>query len=299
MKLDQLSYFLETAQHEHIGKASKVLAISPSAISHSISCLQEELGQPLFERKGKRIFLTSHGELLKQRAIEILNQVEKVKQEVSATHINIPGHYRLAASHVLCSHILTPIWAELQNQNSKTTAEIYTRRSSEVLQGVLDGQYNLGLCFSSQEHPDIETIRISEGKLLIFVRKNHPVLKNPNNQLKRIVEYPAVLPKSFTGIEVCETHPIFKNFDLVPRVDCMFDSYDVAIKKMLFSNSWSLMPDIMGEYMGKEIVAIKLPKAWDATYNISILYPRNKILAKILVQMIDQVNKKVLSMKRR
>ena len=51
MKLDQLTYFLEAARHEHIGKAAKAVAISPSAISHSISALEKELGRPLFKKR--------------------------------------------------------------------------------------------------------------------------------------------------------------------------------------------------------------------------------------------------------
>ena len=83
MKIDQLQYFLETANLEHIGKASKVLAISPSAISHSISSLERELGRDLFEKRGKRIYLTPHGKLLKERASELLMQVESIKEEVT------------------------------------------------------------------------------------------------------------------------------------------------------------------------------------------------------------------------
>ncbi len=297
MKLDQLSYFLETARHEHIGKASKILAISPSAISHSLSCLQEELGQALFKKRGKRIFLTSHGELLKKRAFEILTQVEKVKEEVSSDHVHLSGHYRLAASHMLCSHILTPAWSQIQNQNSKITAEIYTRRSSEVLKGILDGEYNLGLCFSPQEHPDVEMIRILEGDLLIFARKNHPVFKDSKAQLKRITEYPAVLPKSFSGIEICETHPVFKRFDLIPHVDCMFDSYEIALRKMLSSNSWSLMPDLMIQYAHKKIKPIKVPRGWDAMYNISIVYPKNRLLTKALMQVVELIKVQLLAVK--
>ena len=44
MNFDQLRYFVETARFEHIGKAAKSVAISPSAISHAIANLEDELG---------------------------------------------------------------------------------------------------------------------------------------------------------------------------------------------------------------------------------------------------------------
>jgi LysR family transcriptional activator of glutamate synthase operon len=58
MKIDQLIYFAETAKEEHIGRAAKILGISPSAISHSIASLEGELQLKLFQKKGKNIFLT-------------------------------------------------------------------------------------------------------------------------------------------------------------------------------------------------------------------------------------------------
>ena len=41
MKIDQLRYFFETARQGHIGRAANIVAISPSAISHSIAALEE------------------------------------------------------------------------------------------------------------------------------------------------------------------------------------------------------------------------------------------------------------------
>src|ERR1700722_3577991 len=112
MKLDQLTYFLETAKQEHIGKASRVLAISPSAISHSISSLEEELGYPLFVKKGKNILLTNQGRLLMERAAEIVQRTQAIKDELTSDKLELQGHFRLAATHVLSAHFLAPSWIE-------------------------------------------------------------------------------------------------------------------------------------------------------------------------------------------
>ncbi len=61
MKFDQLSYFVEAAKQQHLGRAARVLGVSPSTLSHSISSLEEELGRDLFQKKGKTLALTLHG----------------------------------------------------------------------------------------------------------------------------------------------------------------------------------------------------------------------------------------------
>src|SRR3989338_3090305 len=117
MKLEQLTYFLEAAKTEHIGQAAKALAISPSAISHSISLLEEELGRELFIKKGKRIFLTSHGKILMERTSRLLNEVQAIQEEIKSESAELQGNYKLAASHDLCLRVLTPAWIEIQKEN--------------------------------------------------------------------------------------------------------------------------------------------------------------------------------------
>ena len=85
VKLEQLSYFLEVAKTEHVGKAAKALAISPSAISHSIRKLEEEFGRELFVKQGKRIHLTSHGKLLMERARKLLEEADSIREDRSGT----------------------------------------------------------------------------------------------------------------------------------------------------------------------------------------------------------------------
>ena len=51
MEFDQLRYFLKIAELGNFTRASEELAISQPALSRSIQKLEEELGQPVFERK--------------------------------------------------------------------------------------------------------------------------------------------------------------------------------------------------------------------------------------------------------
>src|SRR5579862_9863804 len=136
MKLDQLQYFVETAKRQHIGQAAHILHISPSAISHSISALEEELGNPLFIKQGRQIKLTTHGQILLDRAELILAEVERLREELSSEQFKMKGHYRIAATHMLCSEFLTPAWLEIQKQHPDLTATLCSLKSGEVLSRV-------------------------------------------------------------------------------------------------------------------------------------------------------------------
>ncbi len=63
MNLNQIRYVIVTAQEKNMTKAAEKLFISQPSLSISISQLEEELGQKLFERNGKGLKLTYPGQL--------------------------------------------------------------------------------------------------------------------------------------------------------------------------------------------------------------------------------------------
>lgn len=79
MELDQLRYFLRVADRGNFTRAAENLSISQPALSRSIQKLEEELGQPVFERKTRSVALTDAGTLLQARAQQVLAILEDTK----------------------------------------------------------------------------------------------------------------------------------------------------------------------------------------------------------------------------
>ena len=292
MNLDHLRYFLEAAKVEHFGKAAKTLGISPSAISHGISDLEEELGRELFLRQGKSVFVTPHGKAFAAKLTVALDHLSKVKEEALCETSEMDGHFRLGATHRLCAQYLTPAWAELQNEHSKLRAEIYTMRSAEVIARVAAGELDFGICVSPQAHPFLEVERVREGQLLIAVRKGHPILKfRGEKQLRALSDYTAVLPRASQGIEICGGmhHAMFDKFGIQSKYDCLVDSYDVAIAKITHSDSWGFLPDWLLKDKASPLVALKPPAEWDAPVWISAIWARSRPLARPLAQLLVEL----------
>src|SRR5262249_29727615 len=84
----------------------------------------------------------------------------------------------------------------------------------------------------------------------------------------------------------CETHPVFEKFGLAPRVDLIFDNYEVALRKISDSNAWGFLPDWLVRRAGLSAI---VPEGWDAPVNISVLWPKNRILTQVMRQLIDEL----------
>lgn len=290
MKFDQLQYFVETARRQHIGQAARFLNISPSAISHSITALENEFGRPLFEKHGRQIKLTPHGKLLLDRAEFLLTEANRIHEELSSEHLEMRGHYRIAATHTLCSEFLTPTWMDIQAQHSALTATLHSLRSGEVLSRVNSGEVDLGICFSPHSGPQHEQELLHQGRMVLSFGKKHPFLKDRRVEL--LNQYPSIAALAAQGIENCENHPAFQKFRLQPKTVNLFDSYDVAIQALRTNRVWTLLPDFLA-YSRPQEIETYIPRGWDADYKIAAIWPKYRIRTQALDQVIQNVREMV------
>ena len=284
MKTDQLFYFLEAARYQHIGKAAKSINISPSAISHSIRNLQEELGCHLFEKVGKNIYLTPHGKLLAERCESLISQIKNIKEEMQAKDVEWQGTYRVAITHGVGEFIFLPQWHRIQKGHSDLRLELYSYRSAQVLELVAKGELDLGICISPLDHPGIEKSILKEEGLFITVRSQHPILKlSASKQLEELSHFPCASAKSFHGIEVCERHPSLAALNVKEKTEFIFDSYFHAISRVRATDSWALLPESFIKDQGLKALIFK---GWKAKIHYAAIWPRNRPLPRVLRQTL-------------
>ena len=91
MELRVLKYFLAIAREQGITRAAEVLHITQPTLSRQIAELEEELGVQLFDRSGRCIQLTDEGILFRRRAMEILELVDRTREEMTEQDERIEG----------------------------------------------------------------------------------------------------------------------------------------------------------------------------------------------------------------
>lgn len=83
MELTKLKYFYIVAKYEHMTKAAEEICIAQPALTKSIKLLEEELGVPLFCKKGRNIVLTPYGLYLKTKLDGIFPLLESIPKELA------------------------------------------------------------------------------------------------------------------------------------------------------------------------------------------------------------------------
>ena len=91
MEIRVLRYFLTVVREENITKAAEVLHITQPTLSRQIAQMEEEMGVRLFDRGTRKISLTNEGMLLRRRAEEILELVDRTEKEVMLSDNTVSG----------------------------------------------------------------------------------------------------------------------------------------------------------------------------------------------------------------
>ena len=91
MDIRVLQYFLAVAREESITKAAERLRMTQPPLSRQLKDLEDELGKQLLIRGSKKVTLTEDGMLLRKRAEELVDLMEKTKAELTSSNENING----------------------------------------------------------------------------------------------------------------------------------------------------------------------------------------------------------------
>jgi DNA-binding transcriptional LysR family regulator len=97
LDVTRLRVLVAVARHGSVTAAARALNYAQPSVSHHIARLEAETGTQLLERVGRGVRLTEAGQLLAERAEEIIGRIDSAEAELAA-HVGLrSGRVRLAA----------------------------------------------------------------------------------------------------------------------------------------------------------------------------------------------------------
>lgn len=246
MDIELLQAFKFVAEHQSFSSAAEQLHLTQSAISKRIALLEQELNQTLFDRVGRNIRLTEAGQTLLPRARIILQEIENTKQAIMDLGGDVSGCLRIATSHHIGLHRLPKVLKRYSQLYPKVHLDLHFLDSEQALKSIIQGQYDLAIITLSQailtrQVEDIEHKVIWQDPMAFISSLEHPLNQHSNVSLKKLTDYPAILPDRNTYT----TQLVQKLFDQanLPLNIAMTTNHLDAIKMMISVGlGWSILP---------------------------------------------------------
>jgi len=290
LTLDRLKYFIEAASLEHVGQAAKNAHVSPSVISSAISSLEKEFNCTLFIRENNRIKLTDKGHILLEKARALITQGQELYQDIAGESTQIKGHYKLGGSHFLMQSLLVPTFLKLHKTHPDITAEFVSTDTGVAIANVISGALDAALVFRSSFKYDLEEHVLQEGQFYIAVKKKHEIFNlSKAKRIELLNQLPALAFKPSTGPNFTEHHPVFKEFNIIPRNTFFYNDDQTVIQLLLKTNGWALLPEMIIEKNSDRIEKVIISKDWKAPLSISLIRNKNKTSCRLTSKLLESL----------
>jgi DNA-binding transcriptional LysR family regulator len=210
MELDQVTAFLEVARNQSFSRAAEKLYRTQPAISAQIRSLEEEFGQKLFDRLGRRIFLTPSGEVLFEYGERLLALHRETMQRVREAHGLVAGQLIVGANEATCLYVLPQVFAEFKRQFPQVGISVYRSFSHKILQKMAASEIDVGIVTLPVSQNNLKVIPIFEDELHVMVPAGHPFAKRASVKVEDLVKEPLIFPKGGHTRELLER--IFRKY---------------------------------------------------------------------------------------
>lgn len=198
MEIRVLRYFLTVVREESITKAAEVLHITQPTLSRQLSQLEEEIGVKLFDRDrgARKIKLTNEGILLRRRAEEILQLVDKTEQELIEQEEQVEGKISIGCGEIASVQLFPALFRSFHQKYPRVTFDIFTATADLVKEQMDKGLLDLGLLLEPIEIEKYDFVRMDmKERWVVLMPPDAPLAEKEFVTASDLSKVPLILPR--------------------------------------------------------------------------------------------------------
>lgn len=175
MDLRQLEIIRAIADTGSFTAAGEKLHVSQSAISRQVLLLEEELGEAIFHRIGRRIRITPAGESLLQLSHRVFQDIQDTVASISDQSLR--GSMRLVGGMTVCLYVFPALLAEVRRIHPNLDLKITVVSAQRSIAMLRSGVGDLGLVSLPVDASDLVAVPVLQEELLLITYPAHPLAR--------------------------------------------------------------------------------------------------------------------------
>ena len=186
-----LKYFEVVARHEHFTKAANELYISQSTLSKNIDALEKEIGVVLFEKRGRNMYLTPYGKMLRDYVQRGVGEIDKGVKMIQSMSNEKSGMVRIATIYSAGSFMLPQYIKGCCEKHPDIRFKYSQKPTYRILDDLLSGDVEIGFCSNYEENEEYSSLHREEimtEELCLIAHKDHPVAKRESVAFDELLE---------------------------------------------------------------------------------------------------------------
>ncbi|WP_050614619.1 LysR family transcriptional regulator [Bacillus testis] len=239
------------AQEMNMRKAAERLFVSQPALSQRLQSIEKEWQTKIFVRSQKGLTLTPAGEAIIDLANRVLEQEEKVQEEIQAMDNKVYGTLKIACATIVGQNWLPKVLKKYVNRYPHAKISLVTGWSSEILKSLYDDTVHVGIIRGT---PDWKGVRHHLFKDKLYL------VDTEMQELEQILETnrPFIQFKSDSNYYQEIQDWWIRHFKSVPKRTIVVDQIETCKQMALNGIGYAILPAITIENHDSNIYKIPL-----------------------------------------
>ena len=218
MNFRKLKIFFETAKCLNMTKVAKSMYISQPSISQAIAELESDLDVKLFDRIGKRLYLTHDGEVYFEYSRRILNLYEEANSIIRSSKEGQKGKIIIGASTTIGIYILPKLIKEFNELHKNIEISLIIENTQLIEELIIENKVDIALVEGYVKSNELEVFDIGKDELVFISNPNNPIFLKDKITLKDLENENFIMRESGSG-----TREIIENYLI--KQGCNYNVY--------------------------------------------------------------------------
>jgi LysR family transcriptional regulator, hydrogen peroxide-inducible genes activator len=219
LEIHQLRYFVSVAEIGNFTRAAQACNVAQPSLSQQILKLEQELGQPLFERLGRHVRLTAAGRVLYERAAAILASLAEARDALRDPARLRQGEIQVAAIPTVAPYLLPRLLKVFTRNFKRAEVTVHEDFTAEIVRHCAAGEVHLGIVALPIEDDRLVIEPLFSEKLLVAVPSKHSLARKRRITLEELASERFVLLSEIhcLGVQVAR---LCERRNCAPAVTC-------------------------------------------------------------------------------
>lgn len=225
MELRSLYYFTVVAEELNITKAAERLNMTQPPLSSQLKQLEQELGVTLLDRSRHGMELTPEGQLLLERARQIIELTEKSKAEIENMGKGMNGNIAIAMVEGRAPFFLARWIAGYAEEFPNVTFTLWNGSGDDVIARLRQGLADVAVVAAPYDTENLHAVEIGSEPWVALISKYNPLSEEYGDEipLKALVGERLIVPSRPSRVDAIRRW--FAEINEKPNIACELSSY--------------------------------------------------------------------------
>jgi DNA-binding transcriptional LysR family regulator len=203
MELRQLHTFVFAAESRSFTRCAETLGLTQAAVSQHVAAIEKDLGTALFDRGPRSVTLTDTGRRVYEHARQILDLIDRIREEAGRLASEVSGTIRIACSTVPSEWLLPEIMLKFRCAYPEVQEIVTISDSSSAILAVQSGGAEIGLVGELPRVANLCAKSVAQDELVLVVAPDHPLADRKRIRPRELCGQLLIVRESGSGSRRC------------------------------------------------------------------------------------------------